>query len=138
MTKISGTSKATASRPTTIKSRTSDAGSFKVGDAKSTKLSSASGASSTAPVGTLSALISLQGDGGSRAKTIAAAQRALQLLDQIQDGLLAGRVRIRDLEALSHAADAKAAHLNRDDEALASIYNDISLRARVELAKLGR
>lgn len=89
------------------------------------------------PVATLGALLALQvaGEGGGRAKLMAAARRALDILDDVQRGLLEGRVHVRDLEALVDAASAKS---DDADPALADIYAAIALRARVELAKFGR
>lgn len=57
------------------------------------------------------------------------------LLDRLRDGLLAGRVSIAELAALADAANAKLHDL---DDKLAAIHAEIALRARVELAKLGR
>lgn len=57
------------------------------------------------------------------------------LLERIRDGLVAGRIAESDLAALADAADAK---MNDPDEKLAAIYAEIALRAKVELAKLGR
>lgn len=62
------------------------------------------------------------------------AERILMLLERLRDGLLAGRIAVADLSALANAADAK---LNDPDEEIASLYAEIALRARVELAKLG-
>lgn len=112
--------------------------------------------SSMAPTATLGALIALQsglGGNGSqkgRAARLAAARRILDLLENVRDGLLSGRVRIADLEALSDAASAKpndrlaiaqegySDGASHNDAAITALMDDISLRARVELAKLGR
>lgn len=59
----------------------------------------------------------------------------MMLLERIRDGLAAGRIGEGDLAALADAAHAK---LEDPDERIAAIYAEIALRARVELAKLGR
>ena len=101
---------------------------------------------------TLSALIALQSHSGltaaeRRGAQLTRARRALDLLDAVRDGLLAGQVSRCDLIALSDVAVAKDAGVRRDakdgaasdpseDAALDAIWRDIALRARVELAKL--
>jgi len=120
------------------KSSNAAKGAFNVPQADA-KVSDASGVSAAAPVETLSALINLQSDGASRGKLIAAGRRALSLLDRIQQGLLDGRIYVHDLEDLAASAGQGRAQLaDNEDAVLAGLYNDISLRARVELAKLGR
>lgn len=97
-------------------------------------------ASAAAPVETLSALIALQSDGeraGRRAKTIVAAQRALDLLDCLRRDLLEGVVSIEDLDSLAEFASLRSASPEVDGTLLA-LYEEIALRARVELAKRGR
>ncbi len=89
----------------------------------------------TASASALGALIALQSEGRNGAKNRAAAERTLLLLDRIRDGLIAGRIAQSDLAALADAANAK---LNDPDEKIAAIYAEIALRAKVELAKLGR
>jgi len=141
MTKISGAGKASPSRSVKAAGKAAKpaAGNFNVGAANAAAANTPPGAATpSAPSETLSALIALQTEGGGKAKTFVAAQRALNLLDRIRDGLLAGRIPVRDLEALAHAAEAKAHELDAGNGALAAVYNDITLRARVELAKLGR
>jgi hypothetical protein len=88
-----------------------------------------------APASALAALIALQSDGAGRARGRAVAERMLMLLERLREGLLSGRIMTHDLEALADAASAKS---EEPDERLAAIYADIALRARVELAKLGR
>lgn len=108
-------------------------GDFRVADA-----GSASGAAATAPAASasaLGALIALQSETGSRQRNRAAAERTLMLLERLRDGLLGGRIPVSDLEGLANAASAK---LDDPDDEIAALYADIALRARVELAKLGR
>lgn len=89
----------------------------------------------TASASALGALIALQSEGRNGARNRAMAERALMLLERIRDGLVAGRIAESDLAALADAADAKLAD---PDEKIAAIYAEIALRAKVELAKLGR
>ena len=106
---------------------------------------SAQGASAetspAAPVETLGALIAIQSDGpgsgGARAKAVAAAALTLDLLDRLHLGFIDGAVSPGDLEALARAASARAEGVS-SDAGLAGLHEEIALRARVELAKLGR
>ncbi len=108
-------------------------GDFRVGEAGAS--AGASAAAPAASASALGALIALQSETGSRQRNRAAAERTLMLLDRLRDGLLAGRIPVSDLEGLANAASAK---LDDPDEEIAALYTDIALRARVELAKLGR
>ncbi len=108
-------------------------GDFRVGDA-----AAAGGAGAAAPpasASALGALIALQSETGSRKRNRAAAERILMLLERLRDGLLSGRIPVSDLEGLANAASAK---FDEPDPDIAALYADIGLRARVELAKLGR
>jgi hypothetical protein len=116
------------------------AGGFKVGESSTADATSeAGGASSSisgsAPASALGALIALQSEGRNGAKNRAMAERLLMLLDRLRDGLLSGRIAVGDLAAIANAADAKLAD---PDAEIAALYGEIALRARVELAKLGR
>lgn len=121
-------------------SRARGAGGAKGGDGDF-RLAEASGAAATgaaapaASASALGALIALQSETGGRQRNRAAAERALLLLERLRDGLLSGRIAVGDLERLADAATAK---LDDPDPAMAALYGDIALRARVELAKLGR
>ncbi len=100
----------------------------------------------------LSALIALQDvggvskDGRGRGAKIAAARRLLDLLDNVRTGLLTGRLQVHDLERLSQLTDPKKENTSAaqgteeesDDIALGALLDEVVLRARVELAKLGR
>ncbi len=108
------------------------------GDFRLAETSGAAAAGAAAPAASasaLGALIALQSETGGRQRNRAAAERALLLLERLRDGLLAGRIPTADLERLADAATAK---LDDPDPAIAALYADIALRARVELAKLGR
>ena len=108
-------------------------GDFRLSE--TTGAATAGAAAPAASASALGALIALQSETGGRQRNRAAAERALLLLERLRDGLLAGRIPIDDLERLADAASAK---LNDPDPAIAALYGDIALRARVELAKFGR
>lgn len=110
--------------------------SFEPRSANSSESSSIGIVSKTAPAGMMDALLALQGDGGGSAKAYAAAQRTLELLEKMQLQLLGGKVTKEDLETLSRAATMRA---RADaDPGLLEVYDQIALRARVEIAKLDR
>ncbi|GEM_PF-5794419 len=132
MIKVHGSSESPpASR---VRKKSGASAPFKPGAAQQGKSAAPTG--ETAPAAMMSALIALQSDSGGAAKTLAAAQRTLDMLDRLQMRLLDGRASPADLDALSAAASARA-HAGAD-QALLDIYDEIALRARVELAKLGR
>ncbi|HBK91095.1 MAG TPA: hypothetical protein DDZ68_05440 [Parvularcula sp.] len=110
----------------------SGGGDFRVTDAASP---GAAAAGPTASAAALGALIALQGETGGRRRNRAAAERMLMLLERLRDGLLSGRIPVSDLEGLAIAASAK---LDDPDLEISALYAEIALRARVELAKLGR
>jgi hypothetical protein len=95
-------------------------------------------ASGTAPAAPVDALLAAQevGEGGGGGKK--ARQRAEQMLaklEAIRDGLLLGVIPQAQLREL--AASAKATREGFVDPQLTEVLDDIELRARVELAKLG-
>lgn len=137
MTRITGVSKAGGAAPS--KKLKATGGAFSPAQAPAPNAPASTG--ETAPVATLSALIALQsedyGSGkGRNAKTFAAAQHILDELGRLQTALLNGVAAPSSLEALEAAASLRA-HAGADAELL-GIYDEIALRARVELAKLGR
>ncbi|MEO0879872.1 MAG: flagellar assembly protein FliX [Pseudomonadota bacterium] len=119
---------------------------FRIADAASTASASTSSASMAGASEALQALIDLQSaaaapsGGAGRRKLLTAGRQALTLLDRIQQGLLSGRVYRADLEALREQTAQNADLLAGAgaDPALAGLYEDIALRARIELAKLER
>lgn len=141
MIKITGSGGAGGARPTRGASASKPAaGGFKLGEAPIADQASAAGGAAgaigeSAPASALGALIALQSEGRNGAKNRASAERLLMLLDRLRDGLLSGRIAISDLTAIANAADAKLAD---PDAEIAALYGEIALRARVELAKLGR
>lgn len=134
MIKITGPADTQPARP--AKKTTKAAASFKPSAPTASGASAASAASATTPAAMMSALIALQSEGDGKAKTFAAAQRTLDLLDRLRLHLLEGEASDEDLEALFAAASVRA-HVSADARLLA-IYDEIALRARVELAKRGR
>ncbi|MEZ5895049.1 MAG: flagellar assembly protein FliX [Parvularculaceae bacterium] len=124
-------------RTTQTRAKDAEGGSgFKVDAAAgSSRASAPAQASDAAPASALAALIDLQSEGGGRARNRAMAERTLLLLEKLRDGLLSGRIMTDDLRALADAASAKA---DESDPRLSALYEDIALRARVELAKMGR
>lgn len=135
MIKIIGPAETSPTRQT--KKTTNAPASFKPSAPASAGASSrAAPVSETAPASMMSALIALQSEGGGTTKTFAAAQRTLDLLDRLRLRLLEGEASDEDLEALSAAAAVRA-HAGADPRLIA-IYDEIALRARVELAKRGR
>ena len=114
-------------------------GGFAPGEAAETAAAGKSSATPSAPM--LSALIALQSrdygnaKGGNR-KTLAAAQQVLGELERLQHALLDGTPPAAAVDALDRAASLRA-HAGADAK-LIGVYDEIALRARVELAKLGR
>jgi hypothetical protein len=114
------------------------AGEFRVGEMRPGERGGA--AVEARPADMLSALIEIQSaasrDGGRR-RSIAAAQRALSLLDRLRLALLDGGATEADLNALALASSVRG-DVEIDDPALEAVLDEIALRARVELAKRGR
>lgn len=109
---------------------------FNAAGAQAARETGAASAAAPASATMLGALIALQSEDRARAKTIAAAQRTLEALDGLHLSLIDGTINSADLRALADAAAARA-HAGADPQ-LQQIYDEISLRARVELAKSGR
>ena len=102
--------------------------------ARGTSTTEVASVENAAAASVMNVLIGLQGEPG--AQTYAAAQRSLELLDQLKLKILEGQASAEDLSALAKAASTRA---RADaDPALLAVYDEISLRARVELAKLGQ
>lgn len=134
MIRIHGPAKTPQTAPAKKAGRT--AASFTPDAAPDAKANAAPNVDQAAPTAMMSALISLQSDGGGNAKTIVAAQRTLDLLDALRLQVLGGEAGDADIEALKTASRMRA-HAAADP-ALQDIYDEIALRARVELAKLER
>lgn len=96
------------------------------------------GARSAAPLATLDAILALQGEedpGQRRRRAARSGREMLDALDALKAALLAGRVAP---ETLAGIAGRLAALSATGDPELDAILGAIDLRARVELAKLGR
>lgn len=92
---------------------------------------------SSAPIAALDGLLSMQErDGESRGDQAARqhGEELLNLLARVRDGLLAGQMPADRLEALSRSVANRRALAS--DPRLASVLDDIRLRAEIELAKL--
>jgi hypothetical protein len=98
----------------------------------------AGAARSTAPLATLDAILQLQSEEDPRERRRRSAKRGhhlLDTLDKLKAALLSGSVPVGDLGRLARAlADAGTS----GDPELDTIVAHIELRAKVELAKLGR
>lgn len=111
--------------------------SFKLDDAPETRAASSTAASTG--VGSIDALLVLQGeeDPAQRRKRSARHGRSvLDALDGLKAALLAGRVSGADLMRLRTLLRQRPGA--SDDPALEDVLAHIELRAEVELAKLGR
>ena len=96
-------------------------------------------ARSAAPLATLDAILMLQGEedrGERRRRSARRGQDILDALDRLRAGLLSGQI---DVAALSRLSDRLAgAAGSSGDPGLDATVAAIELRAKVELAKLGR
>ena len=96
-------------------------------------------ASGPAPTSSVDSVFALQSVGDREGNARKAKERAelmLSRLEDLRDGLLMGMVPTDRLHDLAAAARQQREEL--DDPRLSEILDDIELRARVELAKLGR
>lgn len=136
MIKVTGTGGSAGARGPRGAGRPAAGGAFRVGEAPAATAAAPAAGSEVASASALGALIALQSDERRKgARHQAMAERMLMLLERVRDGLVEGRIATADLAALVDAATAK---LEDPDERIAAIYAEIALRARVELAKLGR
>ena len=134
MVKISGSGRAAgASKAAGAKSSGNAKSGFKV-EGTASSISQTSGLSEATPTIGIGALIALQTDNIDPDTKRRAGERALMLLDRIQEGLLTGRIVVSDLKGLADAASAKEPS---GDPSIDAIYDEIAMRARIELAKLG-
>ncbi|MEH6526340.1 MAG: flagellar assembly protein FliX [Sneathiella sp.] len=98
----------------------------------------ASGVPSASPIGSIDAIMALQGISDSteqNEKTLEKGENLLEKLDEIRHGLLMGKV---SPEKLMQLKDTLASYnISESDPKLAEIVKDIEVRAAVELAKFG-
>ncbi|MDF1793191.1 MAG: flagellar assembly protein FliX [Thalassobaculaceae bacterium] len=131
-TKISGVSQAKRAK----KSSSAGGSAFAdmISDTESTEQ-----ASGPAPLSGVESVFAVQSVGDREGNARKAKERAelmLSRLEDIRDGLLMGMVPADRLHDLATAVRQQREEL--DDPQLSEILDDIELRARVELAKLGR
>jgi hypothetical protein len=99
----------------------------------------ASAVHGASPTNSISALLSLQemsGDEGQSARAKARGEELLARLDELRHALLIGSLSADSLDGLVKLIQSERA-LTADPQ-LAETLDEIELRARVELAKLGR
>jgi hypothetical protein len=99
----------------------------------------AGGIAAPAPLAAADALIALQEQSDNleeRRQSLRRGRDMLELLDEMRHGLLAGTLPEAGLTRLLDAVRAGRGAVA--DRGLAAVLNEIELRARVELAKLGR
>lgn len=114
----------------------SPSGRFTLDDEK--RPSSTGAARSAAPLATLDAILALQSEedpGHRRRRGAQAGREVLDALDALKAAVLGGTVPAATLSAIAAKLSALPA---TGDPALDGILGEIDLRARVELAKLGR
>jgi len=117
-------------------SQSESASGFSVSD--SNRSGGASGASAKSPIGGVDALLALQAveEPGGRGARLKHGHDILDVLEDIKLDLLAGKVSADKLQRL---IDTVSRRPDREGEGrLESVLDEIELRARVELAKLGR
>lgn len=94
--------------------------------------------SGTGPIGSVEALLAVQANaqvaGDHHAADIRHAEDLLDRLDAIRVGILTGRMSRKSLEDIVHRLEAR--RRGAADSRLATLIDEIELRARVELAKL--
>lgn len=101
--------------------------------------SSAGGVTGTSAVNTVSGIFAAQEVDDAAARESRGKQRAMDMLeklDEIRHGLLAGDLRPDKLVDLNRLIQSRKVQV--DDPRLASVLDEIDLRAQVELAKFQR
>jgi hypothetical protein len=89
------------------------------------------------PIAALDSILALQGMEDStegRSRGLKHGEQLLDMLDQVQQGLLAGGISRATLNRLASAVTKRQEHFA--DPHLQSVLDEIELRAHVELAKL--
>jgi len=124
--------------PATARTVSGTGGGFSVADAGAgAEAASLARAAAPTGVGTVDALLALQGIGGPlerRRKAVSRARRILDVLDEIKLALLGGEVSPAALHRLVGALHEERART--DDPGLEGVLSEIETRAAVELAKL--
>lgn len=99
----------------------------------------ATGAAPPTPLAPVNALVALQEVSDAlegKRRAVRRGNDMLDLLDEVRHGLLTGSVSETKLSSLVRVVEATQDHLS--ESGLADLLGEIELRARVELAKLGR
>ena len=128
----------TSSESVRRKPAASGGSAFKVSSGAS-EAPRAEAVASTQPLTNLDTLVSLQevpGDREARKRAVKRAGDMLSMLEAIRFDLLDGLVPMPRLEALVRMVRTQRDHIN--DPRLSHVLDEIELRARVELAKLGQ
>lgn len=115
--------------------RGSEGARFSLGE---TATAGTGAARASAPLATLDAILQLQSDedpGERRRRSARRGQDLLDALDRVKVGLLSGRMPAGDLGRLARTLASAG---GSGDPGLDAVVAQIELRAKVELAKLGR
>jgi len=106
--------------------------------AEETHSRSAAETTSSGPIGGLDTLLTLQAVGGvgERRARVRHGNEMLDLLEDIKISLLGGEVPAAKLQTLLDSLSRRPDR--QGDERIETVLDEIELRARVELAKLGR
>jgi hypothetical protein len=123
--------------PATTSQRSVSGQRFTLGGSGEARRAAATGAS--APLGTLDALLAVQGEGDPaerRRRSLKRGHDLLDTLDKLKAALLSGAVGNGQLQRL--AAQVAAQGGSSGDPGLDEVVAHIELRAQVEMAKLGR
>ncbi|WP_436637308.1 flagellar assembly protein FliX [Microbaculum sp. FT89] len=105
---------------------------------QSERSETAAGTAASGPIGGIDALLALQSveEPGARGRRLKHGHDMLDLLDDIKITLLAGDVPAAKLQSLVDTVGRRPDRYS--DERIESVLDEIELRARVELAKMGR
>jgi len=128
------------SRPTSAPTRAAAQGAPGSSFAVTPQPGEAGGPARTAaapPMAGLDAILALQAvedRGGGRRQSLRRGRRVLDQLDEIKVALLEGRVPVELLDRLVASIGTR---IDSGDRELEAVMDEIELRARVELAKLG-
>ncbi len=129
------TSSATGGKSKNVSSKSGE--KFSLAD-DATEAANSAGVSTASPIGSIDALVALQGVDEStedNRKAVEKGEDLLEKLEEIRDGLLIGTVSADRLLKLKETLASY--NLSGADPKLADIVRDIEVRAAVELAKFG-
>ncbi|MCR9212467.1 MAG: flagellar biosynthesis protein FlgI [Proteobacteria bacterium] len=136
--RVGGSGRTTAASGGKSKSASSKSGEkFSLAE-EATDAATSSGVSTASPIGSVDALVALQGVDDStegNRKAVEKGEDLLEKLEEIRDGLLMGSVSADRLLRLKETLASY--NLSGADPRLEEIVRDIEVRAAVELAKFG-